>query len=64
VTEVLSGKEDAATVKLATFAFVVEAGMVIVLELNAGLKVVNKVPVIGTSENTFGSCPIAILRTA
>jgi hypothetical protein len=47
VTEVLSGKLEAASVKDATFALVVEAGMVIVLEVNAGLKVVNNVPVKG-----------------
>jgi hypothetical protein len=47
VTDVLRGKEDAATVKDATFAFVVDAGMVMVLPVNAGLNVVNKVPVIG-----------------
>jgi hypothetical protein len=45
VTEVFSGREDAATVNEATFALVVEAGMVIVLELNAGLNVVSKLPV-------------------
>ena len=47
VTEVLRGKEDAATVKDATFALVVEAGMVIVLPVSAGLKVVKSVPVKG-----------------
>ena len=47
VTEVLRGKEEAASVNEATFALVVPAGMVIVLEVNAGLKVVNSVPVIG-----------------
>jgi hypothetical protein len=47
VTEVFSGKEDAASVNEATFALVVEAGIVIVLELNAGLKLVNNVPVKG-----------------
>jgi hypothetical protein len=41
----LSGKEDAATVKAATFALVVEAGMVIVLPVKLGLNVVNNVPV-------------------
>ena len=50
MTEVLRGSDEAATVKLATFAFVVEAGIVIVLELNAGLKLVNNVPVIGDPE--------------
>jgi hypothetical protein len=47
VTDVLSGKEEAATVKEATFALVVPAGIVIVLEVRLGLKVVNKVPVKG-----------------
>jgi hypothetical protein len=47
VTEVLSGREEAATVKLATFALVVPAGIVNVLELKLGLKLVNKVPVKG-----------------
>ena len=45
VTEVLSGRDAAATVNEATFALVVEAGMVIVLEVKLGLKVVNNVPV-------------------
>jgi hypothetical protein len=49
VTDVLSGKDDAATVKDATFAFVVEAGMVIVLPVKFGLKVVKSVPVKGVS---------------
>jgi hypothetical protein len=47
VTEVLSAKDDAATVKEATFALVVPAGMVIVLPVNAGLNVVKSVPVKG-----------------
>jgi hypothetical protein len=47
VTEVLRGKLEAATVKLATFALVVPAGMVIVLELKLGLKVVKSDPVNG-----------------
>ena len=50
VTEVLSGKEDAATVKDATFALVVEAGIVMVLPVSAGLKVVKRVPVMGVPE--------------
>ena len=45
VTDVLSGRDDAATVKDATFALVVEAGIVMVLPVNAGLKVVKSVPV-------------------
>jgi hypothetical protein len=45
VTEVLSGRDDAGRVKLATFALVVPAGMVMVLPVNAGLKVVKSVPV-------------------
>ena len=45
MTEVLSGKLEAASVKDATFAFVVPAGIVMVLELNAGLKAVKSVPV-------------------
>jgi hypothetical protein len=45
VTDVLSGREDAATVNEATFALVVEAGMVMVLDDRDGLKVVNNVPV-------------------
>jgi hypothetical protein len=49
VTEVLRGKEEAATVKLATFALVIPAGIVIVLPVNAGLKLVSKVPVNGVS---------------
>jgi hypothetical protein len=63
VTDVLSGKEEAGNVNLATFAFAVPAGMVIVLAVKFGLKLVNKVPVTGNPENTFGSCPIVILRT-
>jgi hypothetical protein len=47
VTEVLRGKEDAASVNEATFALVVDAGIVMVLPVKAGLKVVNSVPVIG-----------------
>jgi hypothetical protein len=45
VTEVLRGKLEAATVKDATFALVVPAGIVMVLELKLGLKLVNKDPV-------------------
>ena len=47
VTEVLSGKLEAATVKEATFWLVVDAGIVIVLPDNAGLKLVKSVPVKG-----------------
>ena len=47
VTDVLRGREEAATVKDATFALVVDAGIVMVLPVNAGLNVVNKVPVNG-----------------
>jgi hypothetical protein len=50
VTEVLRGKEDAATVKDATFALVVPAGIVMVLPDNAGLKLVSNVPVNGVPE--------------
>jgi len=62
VTEVLSGKLEAASVNDATLALVVEAGIVMVLELKLGLKLVNNVPVTGKPENTFGSCAIVILR--
>jgi hypothetical protein len=47
VTDVLSGKLDAATVKDATFALGVPAGIVMVLELKLGLKLVKSVPVKG-----------------
>jgi hypothetical protein len=47
VTEVLSGRDAAASVKEATLALVVEAGMVMVLEDSAGLKLVRRVPVNG-----------------
>ena len=49
MTEVLRGKLDAATVKEATFALVVDAGIVIVLPVNDGLKLVKSVPVMGVS---------------
>jgi hypothetical protein len=45
VTEVLSGRLEAATVNLATFALFTPAGMVIVLPDKFGLKVVKRVPV-------------------
>jgi hypothetical protein len=45
VTEVLRGKLEAATVNEATFALVTPAGMVMVLELKLGLKLVRRVPV-------------------
>jgi len=45
----LSGKEEAATVNDATFALGVPAGMVIVLELKFGLKLVRRVPVMGVT---------------
>ena len=48
VTEVLSGRDAAATVKDATLALVVDAGIVIVLPVKLGLKVVKSVPVKGT----------------
>jgi hypothetical protein len=46
----LSGRLEAASVKAATFALVVEAGMVIVLPVKLGLKVVKSVPVKGVPE--------------
>jgi hypothetical protein len=60
----LSGRLEAGKVKDATFALETPAGIVIVLELRFGLKLVNNVPVTGTPENTFGSCAIVILRIA
>jgi hypothetical protein len=50
VTDVFKGKEAAGKVNIATLALVVDAGMVMVLEVNAGLKVVRRLPVIGDPE--------------
>ena len=55
MTEVLSGKEDAASVKEATLALVVDAGIVMVLDDRDGLKLVNKVPVKGVFTYVLGS---------